>query len=882
MTGVFLLNGTPTAYFDDEMNLLYFIREIAMLKGTKQGCDTGECGACTILVSGKPQRACKLKLSDVNGQSVTTIEGLKPITKLQQVLAAKEVFQCGHCASGTIMELTSLLAQKLRPTPQDIDKVLKNHFCRCTGYLPIKNAILELPYIEDMPKISPYEMAKVTGLLLYSADVAPPLALHVAVLRSPVARGILRGIRKDLALSIPGVMDVLTYKDIPGEKYFGRLKMDRPLLVDKEINYAGDALALVIAKNRETARMGCNAIIPAIEPLEPLSNPLQSDNTDYQVAEERFLVYPHLKGDIGVTKEYKLSINSQMVDHLTLELESAVAFEKNGILTVIAPSQNVFFDQMLLSKILNRKKDTIRFKQVAIGGAFGRREDTTAPFFVALAAVKTGRICRMTYSRAEEFRVNTKRHPFHMDFTAGVTLNEVKSLSVNIMADTGPYLSWAPNILRKAVVHASGPYSWERVRVDGKMIYSNTAFSGAFRGFGATQMCLGTEVFINYLAKELGYDPFEFRMKYRLTSNKRHATDQVLPGTDSSKLWTEGENIYKHWKDEVSAEKDRGIGVAWCHYGIGYGGGIPDISSIILEIDETGTLIVRCGIVDFGQGIRSVILNEIEKKIGLKADQVKIILGDTMYCPDSGSSVSSRVTVVIVNALLKALVALQEMVCEYFGRGKLHARGFHGETGLRLTYGQLASIARKKGVVLRVQRRHQMKTDLIPTNTSEGKAYARYTFGLQIADLSVNPEKGRVTVHRIAALYRLGKIASPEKAYGQITGGIAMGLGMALREQFYVDSSNIPMTTLLKQHGYIYPEEMPDIQVVFVDDPLPKNFDDHVGLSGIGEPAMLPTAPAIINAIEDACGILITNPPATPDKIKRALKRKDKNEQDNY
>ena len=352
-----------------------------------------------------------------------------------------------------------------------------------------------------------------------------------------------------------------------------------------------------------------------------------------------------------------------------------------------------------------------------------------------------------------------------------------------------------------------------------------------------------------------------------------HSTGKALPGTNSSRIWQEGEEVYRKWKEEVKGSKNRGIGVAWCHYGVGYGGGIPDIGSIILELGYDGKINIISGIVDYGQGLRSVILQIIEKRLGIKEDGVRITLGSTIY-PDCGSTVSSRVSLVISNALSKAITSFKDLVNKCFGKGRLSSNGFEGEGGLSLSYAQLFEEAMKKGITMMVQARHRLRTDEIEDVTGQGKAYARYTFGLQIVDLNVIPDKGKVDINRISALYHIGNVLSPQKAYGQVIGGIAMGIGMALKEQFMVDSNGLPITTSINQHGYTQAFEMPDISVKFINEPLSKNYDDLVGVSGIGEPAILPTAPAIISAIEDACGILITNLPATPIKIRRVYRER--------
>ena len=375
---IFLLNGNPATYFDSDIDLLFYLREIAMLKGTKKGCDKGECGACTVLVSGKAVKSCSLKLRDINGQSVTTIEGLKPITRLQKVLADSGAFQCGYCASGIIMEINALLSSIQKPSPRDLARALKGHLCRCTGYKPIIDAVLDIDRFKDNKHIYEHEIAKVTGTQQFTADLIPESALHVVALRSPVARGSLKYIRKDLALTVSGVVDILTSKDILGEKSIGRAAMDRPILIEKEIRYTGDALALVIATSEEAARNGCRAIRLEIEASQAV---LKLEDGEF--ATDRRLKYIASDASSVEGREISLTLSTQSIDHLPLELESAYAYEENGVLYVVTPSQNLFFDRLLLSKVLNRDKESIIIKQAGIGGAFGRREDTTALYFVA-------------------------------------------------------------------------------------------------------------------------------------------------------------------------------------------------------------------------------------------------------------------------------------------------------------------------------------------------------------------------------------------------------------------------------------------------------------------------------------------------------------------
>ena len=438
-----------------------------------------------------------------------------------------------------------------QPDLKTIRQTFRHHLCRCTGYLPIEEAIQiasaslqTQPVIGDFKRIDPAPPRidgpdKVTGRAKYTDDITVPGLCFGAILWSPVAAGFLRSLDISATEKSPGVIRVITANDIPGINGIGRFKQDRPLLVHDTIRFVGDALAMVIADTEFNARTACALIRPVIDPVKPtltaeealLPNARLIHPEGNLASQIRIEKTPDDQPEVGT--RFVSSCETQHIEHALLEPLCAVAeIDQNGVLHVTAPTQNIYFDRMEIQRLLGispRDFKRVVVHQPHIGGAFGKHEDIFVAPLAALGAFLTGRPCKVRLNRSESFRCSTKRHPMHFEHSSETDRDgRIQKVEIHITADTGAYSSWAPNILRKAAVHSTGPYEFPAVSISGSSVYSNSAFSGAMRGFGAAQAMIAAELHMDQIAHAQGIDPLEFRLRYALKRGSSTATDQLI------------------------------------------------------------------------------------------------------------------------------------------------------------------------------------------------------------------------------------------------------------------------------------------------------------------------------------------------------------------
>jgi CO/xanthine dehydrogenase Mo-binding subunit/aerobic-type carbon monoxide dehydrogenase small subunit (CoxS/CutS family) len=898
------VNGkTVTHTVSSDESALDFLRNRLQLTGVKHGCSSGSCGACTIVVNQKAVKACCLPAWELNQKDVLTVEGLSrdgALHPLQSAFLESGAVQCGYCTPGMLMASYALLCQNPHPDRPEIRKALKGNLCRCTGYIPIEEAVLSasksLPSSSTMSAAtgvgsSPWRtdgIDKVTGKTRFTADMSVRDQLIAAPVWTPIPCGTLKKIHIEKALRLPGVDRILTWKDIPGMNAIGRWRPDRPVLVKDKVRYWGDILALVVAESESAARCAADVVEVEVdsepglytirEALDPNAIPLHDGG--------------NIAASMTITKAPEIPVNHDgltledhfetgFVEHALLETEAALAFiDQSGVLTVIGPSQNVFFDRYEIQRILGipaRRADQIRVVQAPTGAAFGKREDMAAQPLAALACWITRRPVKVVFSRQDSFRATTKRHP--MQITTRTTLSKNGTLShrdIKIDADTGAYTSWAPNILRKALVHAPGPYGIPSLCVTGRSIHTNSAFSGAMRGFGATQTILAGEYHMDHLAIQAGEDPLEFRLKNALTEQKSTATGQKLPTAYSlpSVLtaaadtfnWT-GSARGKHRSGPVST----GYGIAGAFYGIGYGNAIPDKGQVLIRIDPDGEVNLSTGAIDYGQGSSTIFLQIVSEILGVSWKYLTITSGDTRSTPDSGSTVASRQTFVTGNAVLKGCHALRNRLIPVAAElaetspDLIHVdhNGWMTPRGSAIPWMELIQHAARRNIVLTQKSRHINVTEKLDLTTGQGSVYRTYAFAAACAEVSVNLETGTIQVIRVVSAHDSGRIINPVLARSQVTGGVVMAAGFVLSESYLVNNG-VPETQDFDTYRLMRSGDISTIEVVFVEthDPF-----GPLGAKGLGEPATLAAAPAILNAVTDATGCRYSRVPVTPRKI---------------
>jgi aldehyde oxidoreductase len=856
-----------------DASLLDLLRRDLGLTGAKRGCDVGTCGTCTVLVDGIARKSCTIQVSSLHETEVQTVESLGAASRLdpiQQAFIDHGAVQCGFCTPGLLMASQALLRRRPSPSLEDIQQLLKGQLCRCTGYQPIVDAIqaaaaTSLRAPQDMEIGSspprPDAEAKVRGTCRYTPDIRRDKMLHGAVLRAGRAHAKILSINTRKASAQPGVVAVLTWEDVPGSLCFGNAIADMPALCRDLVRFAGDALAIVVAETEDIARAALPHIEVAWKDLPLVDTPTRAMSPDAPLLHPHGNIASHQKlrkGDADTAlaaAEVVVSghFETGFVEHACLEVEAAIAHVDGEDLIIESPSQNVYFDRREVARVTGWDKRHVVIRQQPMGAAFGKREDLYCQHHAALATIACGgRPIRIAMTREETFLCTTKRHPFYMDYELGARRDgTIVGLRAKQIADTGAYASWAPNILRKAIVHGAGAYEIPNISIDAWSVYTNNGYSGAFRGFGAPQVNFAVESLVDELAVRLGLDPVEIRRLNGLKLGSITATGQYLHASVGLPACLEAVAKRIGPLPANNGRIRRGVGYAMGFYGIGYGNGIPDIGSAILELTKDGRVQLRLSAVDYGQGAQVLFVQLVCRELGITPEQLEVITGDTSQCPDSGSTVASRQTYVSGNAVLQA--------CARFD-GRLRKAGWPTRT--------LRDVASEDTCY--TQARFRASTKRLDPDTAQGDAYWPYAYGAQAAIVAVDTQTGRVKLERLVAAQDVGKALNPQQVEGQIRGAVAMGVGFALTEEYRVEKG-LPVDLNFDTYRIPSAADLPDVEVVIVEEPEPTG---PYGAKGVGEPPILPTAPAIANAIRNALGVRLHRLPMTPARVKAALTAK--------
>jgi aldehyde oxidoreductase len=892
----FILNGCAVAVGADPMGRLSdALREDLGLRGTKVGCDAGDCGACTVLLDGAAVCACLTPVARVAGAKVTTVEGLDA-TALQASFLRHGAAQCGICTPGMLMAATALLAQTPHPTRHQAEASLGGVLCRCTGYSKIIDAVCDVRFVAPaaLPEaghsvgagIARVDgRAKIDGTEVFGADHWPEGALVVKAIRSPhhAAHFVFR----DLAAwaSSRGVQ-VFTASDIPGANRFGVIPAfaDQPALADRDARFRGEAVALVAGEADVMASLDLTDFPVTWDELDPVLDPATAEGA-WPVNPERpdnILTRGRVvRGDavaaLAVAAHFaEVTVQTAFVEHAYIEPEAGVAWMEGDTLVIRACTQAPMMDRDDTAKILGLEPAQVRIIPSAVGGGFGSKLDVSLQPLIGLVALKTGRPARMVYSRRESMQSTTKRHPAQMVARIGADAQgRVTAMTFDGMFDTGPYSSWGPTVANRVPVHASGPYFMPHYRAETKAVHTNGPVAGAFRGFGVPQAAVAQEVAYEDLALALGMDRLAFRRLNALQDGQATVCGQVLSGVgigaclDALKdRWDAAQAEVAAFNAGGSTARKRGIGVASCWYGCG-NTALPNPSTVRAGITEDGRVVLHQGATDIGQGSNTVITQIFADALGVSTGQIERVGPDTFLTPDCGKTSASRQTVVTGKAAMKSGARLRAEILRLTNRGE-DARIVIGDGRIRVTdrAGEaiidLAALPEGPwGYRLLAEETYDPPT--VPLDADgQGAPYAVYGYGAQLAEVEVDMALGTVKVTRITAAHDLGRVINPVLAEGQIQGGIAQGLGMALMEEYIAGRTE-------NLHDYLIPTtgDMPRIDSILIEVPDPEG---PMGAKGLGEHVLIPTAPAILNAIRHASGARITRLPALPHRVLAAIR----------
>ena len=866
MTFNLRVNG-QTVTSPKDKKLIRFLRDDLRLTSVKDGCSEGACGACTIIIDGKATRACSVLVSEVLDAEILTVEGLSQKEKdiFTDAFGQAGAVQCGFCTPGMVMCAKALLDVNRNPSEHDIRHAIRNNICRCTGYAKIVKAIelaaamlreedCRSQILDDrswrigksVPRVDVRD--KVTGSGIYPDDIYIEGMLFAVAVRSKYPRARVLSIDKTLALDVPRVVDIFTAEDIPGTVKVGHLKRDwdAMIAVGQITRYVGDVICLVAAETYEAALKASKQVKVSYEVLPFVRNPYEAMKDDAPKVHDsgNLLGHTHIKrGDVDQAlkdSKYVLSekFTTPWTEHAFLETECAVSVPtEDGGVKIYSTDQGVYDTRRETAPMLDLPEEKVRVENCYVGGAFGGKEDVTVQHLSALVAYLTKRPCKMKLRRSESIKVHPKRHPMDMEMTLGCDENGIiRGLRAKIIADTGAYASLGIPVLQRACTHASGPYNYQNIEIDGYAYYTNNPPAGAFRGFGVTQSCFAMESLLNHMADKIGLSHWEIRFRNAIRPGQSLPNGQIVD--DSTGLV----ETLLAVKDQFYANENVGIACAMKNAGVGVG--LPDYGRVRLEV-RYGKVIIHCGGSCLGQGLCTVLKQIVCDVTGLDEDLVEEEKSNTANAPDSGTSSGSRHTTVSGEAARRAALKLKEAL-KKDSLDKLEGCDFYAE--------------------------YLAETDPFGSDLPHPKSHVAYGYATQICILE---QSGQPThkILKIVAAHDVGKAINPTNIEGQIEGGVVMGMGYALKEQYPLE--NCVPTARYGSLRLFRADEVPQIEPLIVER---EGLNVAGGAIGLGEIVSIPTAPAIADAYYRFDGIPRTSLPiqGTPyeDVMEKQIVRK--------
>ena len=905
----------------DEM-LADVLRYRLGLTGTKISCGEAECGVCTVMVDGEPILSCNYPALKAEGKHITTIEGLakdEELHPVQEAFVKHGAVQCGFCTPGQIITATALLNENPDPTDADIEYALNDTLCRCGTYPMITNAIhaaadkinsgkpIEYPEfdfgggLDVVGQVVPRPEAnhKVTGEAVYTDDISFPDMLFGVTLRAGIPHGRVKKLDISKAKALNGVQAVLTAEDIPGKVNHGLIIQDWPALVGvgQVARYVGDAIAIVAADTEDIARQALELIDFEIDPLPMVTNAVDAKADDAPLVHESGNLLKHIKVDKGDIKKgfeeaeviFEDTYFTPSYDHAFMEPECSIARPlADGKIEVYVGSQIPYSDRDQVAVALGLPLDKVRVRSPLVGGGFGGKEDIAGQIHAAMLAQATGKPVKILYDRHESLLVHPKRHATQINVKLGLKKDgTLTAAQTELYGDTGAYASLGAKVMGRATTHSTGPYIVPNVKIDCYAMYTNNPPSGAFRGFGALQAAFAIECLMDQVAEELGIERVELRRKNALrtgsvTNTGQHLTESVgllecIEKTEKEMLaYTGGADPFvpREVKDEPNKRRAWGFAVTFKNTGLGEGA--PDNASAEIELLEDGIVETRISSAEIGQGLVTVLQMVTAEELSLPIDQVRVYLSDTDLTPDGGPTTGSRQTYISGNAAKFAARTLKNTMLstlsEKFNQPPEEItfdKGLIQTNGQELTFAEVGQIMREEG------REPKLIYDYkSPKTTPLGEAgdkHFAYSFAAQAVEVEVNLDTGEVSVTKAVGATDVGKAINPLGLQGQVEGGLIMGIGHALTEEFIVEDGKV-FTDYLSRYRMPSIHHVPDdIKAIIVEDPT---TDGPYGGKGVGEISTMPVPPAIVNAVYNACGVRFHTIPIDQDWLAGEIKKK--------
>ncbi len=872
------------------------------LTGTKIGCGQAQCGCCNVILNNKLVRSCVTKMSKVEeGSTVITVEGVGTPDCLHPVQLAWIIHggaQCGFCTPGFIVSAKALLDSNPSPSRQDIRDWFNVHrnACRCTGYKQLVDAVQDAAKVlrgemkaeELMYKLPedgkvfggdyprPSAVAKVTGTLEYGADLGlklPPNALHLALVQAKVSHANIKGIDTSEAEKMPGVVKVVTHKDIKGKNRITGLitfptnkgdGWDRPILCDEKVFQYGDAIAIVCASTLAEAKAAADKVKVELEELPPyMSAPAAMADDAIEIhpgTPNIYFIQNIVKGEdtkpifekADVVVEDDFYVGRQ--PHMPMEPDVGFAYiNADGKLCIHSKSIALNIHRMMIAPGLGVELDDLIAVQNPAGGTFGYKFSPTMEALVGAAALATQRPVFLNYDYHQQMTYTGKRSPFfvNMRFAADKE-GKLLGMETDWSVDHGPYSEFGDLLTLRGAQFMGAGYDIPNIKGQGRTVCTNHAWGSAFRSYGSPQSEFSSEVLMDELAEKLGMDPLELRYKNAYREGATTPTGQKPEVYSIPEMLDIVRPKYKAALEKAKANSDdkvkRGVGLAVGVYGCGLDG--PDSSGARVELNPDDTFTVYNTWEDHGQGADAGTLgtaHEGLRPMGVAPDRIKLAINDTSCAPDSGPSGGSRQQVVTGRAIANA--------CE------LIVAAMRKPDGSYRTYEEMKA----EGISTVYEGKWTAPATACDEN-GQGSPFCVYMYGVFMSEVAVDIATGKTTVEKMTLAADIGKINNKLVVDGQLYGGLAQGIGLALTEDF----EDIQKHSTLKGAGFPYANQIPDdMELIYVETPRPEG---PFGAGGVGElPLTCPHA-AIINAIYNACGVRITKLPALPEKVLAGLK----------
>ena len=854
---MFKLNVNGKDYqWETDMALMDFLREKLRIISVKNGCKEGACGTCTVIIDGKTTRACIQKLSKLEGKKIQTIEGFTERERevFVYAFAAVGAVQCGFCIPGMVICGKCLIDKNPNPTREDIKQAIRTNICRCTGYAKIEEGILlaakmlrenlEVPELKQTGKVGEKTCrvdasAKTLGTAKYADDYNFDEMLYGKNVFSKYARAKILSIDISKALKMSGIVAIYTAKDIPGKRYIGHLAQDWPGMIDigEETKCCGDTLAMIVAETREEAVAAVKVVEVEYEELEPIRNLKEAAAEGaHQIHGEGFVQFGKFRtpennlfdhqevkrGDAETALENSKFVvegafNLPPTEHAFMEPETAIGLPDGDGVMVITGSQGIYDEYHEISNYLGIPMEKVRIRSAVVGGGFGGKEDMSVQHQAALCAYLTKRPVKVFFSRQESINYHPKRHAMDIYCKIGCDENGIlQGMKARLTSDTGAYASLGGPVLQRACTHAGGPYNYQNVDIEGNAYYTNNPPAGAFRGFGVTQSCAVVECLINQLAEKTGISGWEIRYRNAIRPGQSLPNGQLA---DEGTAMSETLEAVKEDFEKYEADPNYYVGIASAMKNAGVGVGVQDIGRCNLKIIN-GKVHARSSAGAIGQGIQTVLLQTICETTGLTPNKIIIEHPDTKYTPDSGTTTASRQTTFAGEAARQSSLKLRIDLDAGYTLEGLEGKEYIGE--------------------------FEFKTDPIGSSKPNPVSHIAYGYATQLVIID---KDGKLV--KVVAAHDIGRIINPLSATGQVEGGVAMGLGYGLTEDFPL-KDGIPKAKL-GTLGVFKAHQMPPVEVHLIE----KNNPDGIafGAKGIGEIVCVMGAPACQNAYYKKDGI---------------------------